>query len=204
MALADPLAPPAGAAAHPDGLIGPNAVIQLRAALAERAGEAAALGLFLRAGLADWAEARLDAMIPQAVPAALFETLFAAYPHDAASEIAAEAGRRTADYVMAHRIPGPVKALLKALPAPLAARLLLKAIQRNAWTFAGSGVCRAAYGAPSRVEIAGNPLAMPGCVWHVGVFSRLFQALVSRRARVTHPACARAGDPLCRFEIALD
>lgn len=202
-AEADALSRPAHPAAHPEGLIGPNSVIQLVEALAEREGEAAVDRLFDRAGLAAWRTRPLDAMIPEAVPAALFAALFQAYPMDAAQAIAADAGRRTADYVMAHRIPGPVKTLLRLLPGPPSARLLLSAIQRNAWTFAGSGVCTSRYGRPSVIEIAGNPLAMPGCVWHAAVFTRLFRSLAARKAAVRHPACSLAGDSACRFEIRL-
>ncbi|MEQ8603179.1 MAG: bacteriochlorophyll 4-vinyl reductase [Marivibrio sp.] len=190
-------------AAHPDGLIGPNSVIQLAEALGAREGEAAVDRLFERAGLAVWRGRSLDAMIPEAVPAALFDALFAAYPQDDAQAIAADAGRRTADYVMAHRIPGPVKTLLRLTPAPIAARLLLTAIGRNAWTFAGSGVFTSRYGGVSVIAIAGNPIAMPGCVWHAAVFTRLFRRLVSKKTTIRHPACRLAGDEACRFDIRL-
>jgi hypothetical protein len=69
---------------------------------------------------------------------------------EVAAEVARSAGRRTADYLLAHRIPKPVQALLKALPARLAARVLLSAIARHAWTFAGSGVFSASTGARAR------------------------------------------------------
>jgi divinyl protochlorophyllide a 8-vinyl-reductase len=52
-----------------------------------------------------------------------------------AAEVARDAGLRTADYLLANRIPKPVQVLLKHLPAPLAARVLLSAIRRHAWTF---------------------------------------------------------------------
>lgn len=201
LAAAEPA--PAHPPAHPDGLIGPNSVIQLVEALSAREGEAAVDRLFDRAGLAVWRTRPLETMIPEAVPAALFEALFQAYPTDHAQAIAADAGRRTADYVMAHRIPGPVKVLLQLLPGPIAARLLLSAIERNAWTFAGSGVCVSRFGRPSVIEISGNPLAMPGCVWHAAVFTRLFRSLVARKSAVRHPSCTLDGAEACRFEIRL-
>ena len=117
--------------------------------------------------------------------------------------MAGEAGTRTAAYVLANRIPKAAQALLKSLPAPLAGPLLLKAIARNAWTFAGSGRVRtAARGRRFVVEIAANPLAMPGCVWHLAVFEGLFSALVAPRVSVSHPLCCHDGAALCRFEIA--
>jgi divinyl protochlorophyllide a 8-vinyl-reductase len=101
---------------------------------------------------------------------------------DAAS-ILAEAGQGTADYILAHRIPGPAKWLIRALPATLGARLLTAAIARHAWTFAGSGRFRVVANAPLALEIADNPLGFGGD-WHAAVFERLYQSLVWPRARV--------------------
>jgi divinyl protochlorophyllide a 8-vinyl-reductase len=39
---------------------------------------------------------------------------------DQAGAILAKAGQGTADYILAHRIPGPAKTLIRALPAPSA------------------------------------------------------------------------------------
>lgn len=142
-------------------------------------------------------------MVREAVVADLFEALFLRLPETDAKDVAAEAGRRTADYILANRIPGAAQSILKALPAPLAAPLLLAAIAKHAWTFAGSGRFTARYGAPLIVEIAANPLSMPGCVWHRAVFERLFRSLAAPRADVRHTRCCRTGEPLCRFEIAI-
>nr|AAP73429.1 4-vinyl protochlorophyllide reductase [Rubrivivax gelatinosus] len=80
----------------------------------------------------------------------------------AAREIAHAAGVRTADYLLARRIPKPVQALLKVLPAPLAARVLLTAIGRNSWTFAGSGQFSYVFGRPCVLTIRDNPLSAAG------------------------------------------
>jgi divinyl protochlorophyllide a 8-vinyl-reductase len=105
---------------------------------------------------------------------------------DKAEAILSKAGQGTADYILAHRIPGPAKALIRALPAPLGARLLTAAIARHAWTFAGSGRFQVINHTPLTVEIADNPLAFPGhpCTWHAAVFARLYRALVWPEARV--------------------
>jgi divinyl protochlorophyllide a 8-vinyl-reductase len=115
---------------------------------------------------------------------------------DQAGAILAQAGQGTADYILAHRIPGPVKTLIRALPAPIGARLLTAAIARHAWTFAGSGRFRIVTNAPLTVEIADNPLAFAGrpCAWHAAVFARLFHVLVwpdARAATVEAPAASR-------------
>jgi len=115
---------------------------------------------------------------------------------DRAAEILATAGQGTADYILAHRIPGPAKALIRALPAPLGARLLTAAIAKHAWTFAGSGRFHIAAHRPLMFEITANPLAFPGrpCPWHAAVFARLFRCLLWPAARVEcsdHGNCNR-------------
>ena len=181
--------------------VGPNAVIQTAAALQAIAGAAARDAIFAAAGCRDLIDAPPQAMIDEAVPARLFAALRNHLPTTEADAVLYDAGRRTADYVIANRIPGFARALLKALPAPLAAPLLLSAIAKNAWTFAGSGTCRVAPGCPHRIEIEANPLATPGCPWHRGVFARMFEVLVDRGAHVSHGACCATGASVCQFQI---
>ena len=183
-------------------VIGPNAVLQTEAALAEAGGAALAETVFARAGLSHLLVERPSAMIEESAPKALFKALFASLPLQEALAIARRAGALTGAYILANRIPGPVRALLWALPARLAAPLLLSAIHRHAWTFAGSGVCTVRAGRPARVEIENNPLAMPGCAWHVGVFEVLFGSLVSPRVRIGHDHGPKLEGAPCRFEIA--
>lgn len=134
--------------------------------------------------------------------------LHAAVRHDLPAEapaILAQAGRRTADYILAHRIPRPAQAVLRALPPALAAPVLTRAIAKHAWTFAGSGLFRVA--GRLTFEIADNPLIRgerapaPLCVWHAAVFERLFRTLVDDRLRAHETACCACGDPACRFEL---
>jgi divinyl protochlorophyllide a 8-vinyl-reductase len=102
---------------------------------------------------------------------------------DQAPAILTAAGQGTADYILANRIPGPAKTLIRALPSALGARLLADAITRNAWTFTGSGTFRLASRAPLTFEITDNPLNFGGH-WHAAVFARLFRTLVWPKARV--------------------
>ncbi|MEM8664402.1 MAG: bacteriochlorophyll 4-vinyl reductase [Pseudomonadota bacterium] len=195
----------APAAPHPSpGLVGPNAVIQLRHALVEGAAPGEAARVFALAGQSAHFERPPEAMIDETIPAALFAALWRALPERDAARLARDAGERTADYVMTHRIPAFARALLRNLPRGLAARLLLRAIARNAWTFAGSGRCEVETGTRLAIVIHDNTLATPGCVWHAGVFTRLFDRLVAPGTSVIHTACTRRGDALCRFEIALN
>lgn len=176
-------------------------MIQLEAALRARLGEPAVRSVFLRAGHPNLLRTAPAEMVDELTARELFDATCELLPAGVASEVLADAGRRTAEYLLENRIPRPAQALLKALPPFVSGRLLLAAIRRNAWTFAGSGVFSARAGRPSVIEIAGNPLAVPGCVWHVAVIERLFRALVAPQTDVGHPRCCRAGEPACRFEI---
>lgn len=185
------------------GLVGPNAVLQLAAALrAATPGDGMTERIFTSAGFEFLLENSPRDMIDEAIASRLFDALWRELPGEQAACVAYDAGRRTADYILANRIPKVAQAILKALPARIAAQLLLKAIAKNAWTFAGSGHCEVFAGRVSTVRISMNPLAMPGCVWHVGVFERLFQALVDRRTHVRQTQCCAAGGQACSFDIS--
>ncbi|MGF1445955.1 MAG: bacteriochlorophyll 4-vinyl reductase [Pikeienuella sp.] len=183
--------------------VGPNAVLQMAAALAAEGGPDFAARIFDRAGLADLLAAPPKSMVAEDIAARLHRTVIAEMAPERASCIARSAGRRTADYLLAHRIPGPAQRLLKALPPRWAAQLLLLAIRRSAWTFAGSGRFRACSGNPSVIEIVDNPLAVPGCPWHAAVFERLFRVLVSPATVVVETDCCARNAGACRFEIWL-
>ncbi len=144
-------------------------------------------------------------MIPETDAAHLHQLLRRTAP-DLAADLASEAGRGTADYILAHRIPKPVRIVLKLMPAPLAARVLSQAIAKHAWTFAGSGAFRVV--SPWCFDIADNPIvrgehsAVRLCHWHAAVFERLYQVLVHPRCccRETN-CCAMPGQDRCRFAI---
>ncbi len=192
----------ASAPAGEDARIGPNAVIQLAAALRARFGKGGGRQVFAVAGHLPLFHQPPQEMVEEATAAALYRALFAVLPAEIAADVAADAGTRTANYVLANRIPMMAQRLLKTMPVTLAGPLLLKAIARNAWTFAGSGQVRTeSCGRHFAVEIAANPMAMPGCAWHQAVFQRLFAVLVAPEITVRHPRCCHEGARSCRFEI---
>ena len=169
-------------------------------ALARTVGEAA--------GLPAWVDAPPQAMIAETDATRLHNAVRAALPAEAADAVLTEAGRTTADYLLSHRIPRLAQLALRALPPGLAARGLTRAIRSNAWTFAGSGRFSAAVDEAAIFEIYDNPFCAGHaggrklCVWHTGVFERLFQTLVSPRTHVHETACCAADSPCCRFLLS--
>lgn len=186
------------------GLIGPNAVLQLLPALDRAGGTALRRAVLAAAGLRTLPDG--TAMIDEAEAARLHQALRRVAPA-LAPEIARDAGRRTGDYLLAHRIPAVAQRVLRALPAGLAAALLSRAITRHAWTFAGSGRFEIAARRPMTFTIRDNPLVRGEragdclCHWHAAVFERLFRALADPAVTVRETACAGRGDPACTFLI---
>lgn len=173
--------------------IGPNAVIQLAQAVRDEHGEPAARHLFARAGLSDYMTTPPTHMVPQSHVQRLFAEL-TSMP-DAGQMLLADAGRRTARYLLAHRIPAFARVLLPRMPRNLAMRLLLRAIRAHAWTFAGSGRLRIVAGPAPALEISDNPLPPS---WHAAVFETLLRALVDPTVQVRW----RNAGASSRFEIA--
>jgi divinyl protochlorophyllide a 8-vinyl-reductase len=201
-------AAPAGTGAmHPAGRIGPNAVNRVAEVLRACLGGAGTQHLFERAGLGPMLAEPPEEMVDEADVARLHHELRESLGHGMALRVARAAGTRTADYLLAHRIPRPVQWLLKLLPPAAAAAVLLSAIRRHAWTFAGSGRFEAQAGWPVRLSIHDNPLCRgehtegPACGYFAATFERLFRVLVSPHAEVVETACEACGDDACRFEI---
>ena len=186
------------------GLIGPNALTQLLPLLERAGGAELTERLLARAGVTALPD--MTGLIDEAPVARLHQAMRAEVPALAPS-LAWEAGVRTADYILAHRIPRPAQAVLKRLPARAAGPVLSRAIAKNAWTFAGSGRFEVRRGWPAVFLIHDNPVVRgersqtPLCHWHAGVFERLFRALVTDRARAREVACCACGAPACRFEV---
>jgi divinyl protochlorophyllide a 8-vinyl-reductase len=192
------------------GKIGPNAITRVAEVMHARLGLNATRALFAHAGLLHYLRQPPEHLVDETEVRALHGALREQLGDDDAAEVARSAGRRTADYLLAHRIPRLVQRLLKRLPARLAARVLLAAITRHAWTFAGSGNVSADPGGrrkPVVLRIRHNPLchgvstAAPACDFYAATFERLFQMLVQPRSRVEEVACEACGDTECRFEV---
>lgn len=191
------------ASSHAEGLIGPNAVLQLLPILDQLGGTERRDQMLARAGICCIPDG--TSMIPETEAARLHHQLRREEPAKAPA-LARQAGTRTADYILKNRIPTPVQWMLKALPAEPAAALLSRAIAKNAWTFVGSGQLTVADAWTFTIEnnplIAGESSDFCLCDWHAGVFSRLYQALVCRSAVCHETRCgAQTSGNLCAFSI---
>ncbi len=187
--------------------IGPNAIIRTIDALRERLGEPETEALLEAAGLSAYFHAPPEAMVPEREVTELFCTLYQRLGEAEAKTVARDAGRRTADYLLANRIPRFAQLVLRALPAKLAARGLLAAIGKNTWTFAGSGSVRLEPTRPARVTIANCPICrdvrseQTACDFYAGTFERLFQELVDGKAAAQETVCQALGGDACTFSI---
>jgi divinyl protochlorophyllide a 8-vinyl-reductase len=191
----------------PRARIGPNAITRVAEALRASAGEAAAVSVFSSAGLLGHLSQPPQHMVDEADVLSLHMALRAALGGAAADAVASDAGRRTGDYLLAHRIPRFAQLGLRLLPASLAARALLKAVGKHSWTFAGSGTFSVDVGLPLVLSIRNNPLcrgvttAQPSCTFYAATFERLFQALVHPQTQVREISCEACGDDCCRFHV---
>jgi divinyl protochlorophyllide a 8-vinyl-reductase len=187
--------------------IGPNAITRTLESLRERLGEAETLAVLGSAGLARYASDAPHEMVPEADVSALFHALRARLGPQESAATARLAGLKTADYVLAYRIPAPARALLRLLPPALAAPLLLRSIAQHTWTFAGSATIAVVPGQPLHITVERCPICrgeagtLPACSYYAATFERLFRALVTARAAVTEVACEALGAPACSFEV---
>jgi divinyl protochlorophyllide a 8-vinyl-reductase len=166
---------PAAVDAH-SARIGPNAIIQTLAALRERVGGAVTEDLLRAAGLSRYSAEAPSAMVPEQDVSELFHALRGRLDESEAAACARLAGDKTAEYILAHRIPRPAQVVLRLLPPRLAGPVLLASIIKHTWTFAGSGSVSVPRRTPVRIVIAGCPVcrgsraAAPACGYYAATF----------------------------------
>jgi divinyl protochlorophyllide a 8-vinyl-reductase len=194
----------------PGGRIGPNAITRVIEALAMLVSPGAMQRLFTAAGLERYLREAPTQMVDEAEVARLHHVLHDHMGDDLARKVGRAAGERTAEYLLQRRIPRFAQVVLRCCGAPIASRLLARAIAGNAWTFVGTGRFSAQHGRPTRFVIDDCPIcrgeqaAQPYCDFYAGTFERLYRKLVHRDARVAEVACHARGDPACVFEIRWD
>lgn len=189
------------------GRIGPNAITRVAESLAAFESTATLKRIFEAAGITRHLDTPPSGMVDEREVTALHRALRAELGPGRARSVSWAAGRLTADYLLANRIPQPAQRVLRIMPPAIASRMLLAAIGKHSWTFAGSGNFSAHSGHPVIVEIAGCPIcrdataSMPLCDFYAATFERLFAELVSANARVVETACSANGAIACTFEI---
>ncbi len=193
------------------GRIGPNAITRVAQVLPAVVGDRATGELFAAAGLSQYLRHPPEKMVLEGEVRRLHATLRERLEPRVAAEVARAAGEATGTYLLAHRIPRAAQVVLKRLPAWWAARVLLGAVSRHAWTFAGSGHFSAELPAPFAMRVVlrirENPLCKnqrseaPACGYYTAVFERLFRELVHPAARVDETACEACGAAACEFQI---
>lgn len=187
--------------------IGPNAILRVAESLTAAGDLDDRARVFASAGIAHYLAQPPQQMVEEGEVAALHRALRDLLGVDRARGIGRDAGLRTGDYLLGNRIPPFAQTILKSLPAGLAQRLLLKAIARNAWTFAGSAVFSVQPGRPTRLILDGSRVCggagadQPLCDFYAATFERLFRVLVDPATRVVEVQCQGKGDPLCVFEV---
>lgn len=178
--------------ARPEGRIGPNAITRVAAALT--AGE--------RARIFAGRDAAPAAMVPAADVARLHAALRRELGVTRARAVARAAGEATGAYLLAHRVPRAMRAVLPWLPSVLSLPVLRAAVRRHAWTFAGDG--RFAWqGREITLErcpfCRDTRAAEPLCDYPAAVFESLLRDMVDPRVTVRQVGCAAMGDAACRF-----
>lgn len=207
---AAPSDPGSAAVAVTPARIGPNAIIRVAEALDAQGAEAAAV--FAEAGLEHHLAQPPQQMVDERDVIALQQALRRRLGIDAARKVSFDAGLRTGDYLLAHRIPRPAQRVLRLLPPGPSSRMLLKAVGQHAWTFSGSGAFGFSprsllRGRPVQVRIAGCPICRGShaevavCDFYTGAFERLFRTLVSARTEVAEVQCQAQGADACVFEM---
>ncbi len=190
--------------------IGPNAITQCMAALSADIGPLASEALMAHAGLQTHVSRPPQDMVDERDVIALHRAMRQELGIERARTLSREAGLRTGDYLLSHRIPGLAQRALKLMPAKLAGQALLAAVTRHAWTFCGSG--------EFKVEPAPGPSALrvsirdcvicraertdqPLCDYYAATFERLFSVIVHPQVRVIETRCMALGDARCVFDI---
>jgi divinyl protochlorophyllide a 8-vinyl-reductase len=189
------------------GRVGPNAITRMAEALRAQGGLELCRRVFSDAGLAHHLDKPPEAMVDEGDVSALNAALFSCLGTRRAESVAAEAGRLTGEYLLRHRIPAAAQLVLRSLPRPVAARFLLRAIAKHAWTFAGSGTFSYAFDDGLTLHLERSPVCRhikqeePSCHYLTATFQRIFSAILGPGVAVEEVACSSSGAPRCVFAV---
>ena len=180
--------------------IGPNSIIQTVAALEAKYGKAEADARLTVAGHGHL----IDNLPSEMVEENKFHNLVASLDKDIDTDVLAEllndSGQRTAAYLLKVRIPGFFQKLLKPLPPGLAFKLLLFAISKNAWTFAGSGDFSYTTGRTPVITVKVTHPTLPVVGnFYLGTFTKLLRELVNPDTKIETSITGESGNITCRY-----
>lgn len=182
----------------PEGKIGPNAILQVLTCLETTPGlgKDEAIRIAHLAGLGHYLSRPPCTMVCENDVVALHQAVRRHLPEQVATAVLRQSGKQTARYILAHRIPKLAQWTLRALPAAPANGLLVRAIAKHAWTFAGSGTFTYQLGHPALIALANCPAcervygADEQCTYYIATLEELFRTMVHRRARLSQEASA--------------
>jgi divinyl protochlorophyllide a 8-vinyl-reductase len=186
----------------PIARIGPNSIIQTFNALSTRFGEDRAKLIFQRAGHEAYIGNLPTAMVDEAEFHALVKAMWEEIGETATSAILKESGQRTAEYLLENRIPGLFQSLVKLLPRQLAMKLLLFAISKNAWTFAGSDAFSFEVGRAMLIRVRVSFPSKPVVTYfYGGTFDRLLRTLIDPAVMVAIQEHTERGEIDCFYNV---
>lgn len=182
-------------------LVGPNAILQTDQALIEMHGKPVADAIFRNAGFRKDSR-HPKAMVDAATVRRLNQAIRARSTESDAQAVMHRAGELTGRYILANRIPSKAMLLLGALPGVISPHLLMMAIKRHSWTFAGTSHVTLEHGwRMATISIFDNPIAFGPCIWHEAVFRTLLAPLAGRTVLVAEGECCAHGKKCCRFNV---
>ena len=184
--------------------IGPNSIIQTVTALEENYGKSKAETILRKIG-----QGYLIGNLPkEMVEEIKFHTLVGALNKEigstATANILKESGERTARYLMRVRIPAPFQKLVKLLPPRLAFRMLLFAISKNAWTFAGSGEFRYSMITQPEISVKVTFPSQPVVGnFYLGNFTALLKEMVNPKTSIKADIQKAGSDIQCTYRCEI-
>lgn len=177
--------------------IGSDAVLHTLDALSEVGGDHLTQEIIDAAGLRHVVGQTLQEMVPQSVFSALVQSIEDLLPRSQVDLVAVKSGRKTGAVLLEQYIPEMAQKLLRTLPKRVAGPLLLRALEKHAWTFAGSASVHHIDGPPLKLVIGNNPMAIWGCLWQCALLETVFRRVVSPDARIWQMACCESNPMEC-------
>ncbi len=176
--------------------IGPNSIIQTAQSLIDHCGIEVKNKLLDQAGLSKYISELPSEMVSETEFHAFVQVLLEDQGKLMTAEILQDSGERTAVYLLKNRIPGFFQTIVKPLPNKLGLKMLLFAISKNAWTFAGSGQFSYHISNESYIKVVVTHSSNAAVAnFYFGTFKRLLGELIDSRI-VLEIETLEAGDTI--------